>query len=64
MNFQAISNYCKTQTCPRCILSDVDGGCLITDSPPADWDVEAIERAISQIGLQKAREAIDRWGLE
>ena len=63
MNFQAVKDYCTTQTCPKCLLSS-DGCCLITDSPPADWDVEAIERAISQIGLQKAREAIDRWGLE
>ena len=63
MNFKAIKAYCLSQTCPKCLLSS-DGCCLITDSPPADWDVEAIERAVSAIGVKYAREAIDRWGLE
>ena len=63
MNFQVVKDYCTTQTCPQCFLNS-DGCCLITDSPPADWDVEAIERAIRQLGVSRAMEAIDRWGLE
>ena len=63
MTFQAIKTYCLTQTCPKCLLNS-DGCCLITDSPPADWDVEAIDRAVSAIGVKYAMEAIDRWGIE
>lgn len=62
IDLRVIQQHCQGVDCSQCSLGS-RGGCEFR-YPPEMWRVEVMELAISQIGVSKAREAIDRWGLE